>query len=93
MTMRTGQPDMTSPHGSCYRRAAMSEQERRPETDGRDFADAAWSVPSYLLSGILVWGGLGWLLSWWTGVHAFIPIGVILGVGLAAYLVYLKYGR
>jgi F0F1-type ATP synthase assembly protein I len=71
----------------------MSEQERRPESDGRDFADAAWSVPSYLLSGILVWGGLGWLLDRWTGVYAFIPIGVILGAVLAVYLVYLKYGR
>ncbi|ETK33864.1 hypothetical protein MPTA5024_22470 [Microbispora sp. ATCC PTA-5024] len=72
---------------------AMSEQERRPESDGRDFADAAWSVPSYLLSGILVWGGLGWLLSRWTGVYAFIPIGVIVGVVLAGYLVYWKYCR
>ncbi|MEU8197321.1 hypothetical protein AB0C10_26385 [Microbispora amethystogenes] len=71
----------------------MSEQERRPETDGRDFADAAWSVPSYLLSGILVWGGLGWLLSRWTGVYAFIPIGVIVGVVLAGYLVYWKHCR
>ncbi|WP_036328981.1 hypothetical protein [Microbispora sp. ATCC PTA-5024] len=71
----------------------MSEQERRPESDGRDFADAAWSVPSYLLSGILVWGGLGWLLSRWTGVYAFIPIGVIVGVVLAGYLVYWKYCR
>ncbi|MFC0863014.1 hypothetical protein ACFHYQ_11990 [Sphaerimonospora cavernae] len=72
---------------------AMSEQERRPEKDGRDFADAAWSVPNYLLAGILVWGGIGWLLSHLTGVHAFIPIGVVLGVVLAGYLVYLKYGR
>ncbi|WP_203885215.1 AtpZ/AtpI family protein [Planotetraspora kaengkrachanensis] len=71
----------------------MSEQERTPESDGRDFADAAWSIPSYVLSGILVWGGLGWLLSRWTDVHAFIPIGVILGAVLGVYLVYLKYGR
>ncbi|WP_230984822.1 AtpZ/AtpI family protein [Microbispora oryzae] len=71
----------------------MSEQKRTPENDGRDFANAAWSVPSYILSGILVWGGAGWLLSRWTGVYAFIPIGVILGVGLAVYLVYVKYGR
>jgi hypothetical protein len=71
----------------------MSEQKRTPENDGRDFADAAWSVPAYLLSGMLVWGGFGWLLSHWTGVYAFVPIGVVLGVGLAAYLVYLKHGR
>jgi hypothetical protein len=71
----------------------MTEQKRTPENDGRDFADAAWSVPSYLLSGMLFWGGIGWLLSRWTGVYAFIPIGFVLGVVLAGYLVYLKHGR
>lgn len=72
---------------------AMSEQERRPEDDGRDFANAAWSIPSYILSGIILYGGGGWLLSRWTGVAAFTPIGVIIGVVLAIYLVYRKYGR
>ena len=71
----------------------MSEQRRPPEDDGRDFASAAWSVPGYLLSGILIWGGAGWLLSRWTGWVVFTPIGLILGVGLAIYLVYVKYGR
>ncbi|MBX6166336.1 hypothetical protein [Thermobispora bispora] len=71
----------------------MSEQERRPETHGRDFADVMWSVPSYLLSGILVWGGIGWLLSRWTGLQVLTPIGVVVGVVLAGYLVYVKYGR
>ncbi|MFB9961736.1 MULTISPECIES: AtpZ/AtpI family protein [Sinosporangium] len=71
----------------------MSEQKRRPEDDGRDFANAAWSIPSYVLSGIIVYGGIGWLLSRWTGVVAFTPIGLILGVVLSVYLVYRKYGR
>lgn len=89
----TGQPDMTSPSPACYGRPAMSDKERTPENDGRDFADAAWSATSNLLAGILIWGGIGWLLSRWTGVYAFIPIGVVLGAGLGAYLVYLKHGR
>lgn len=72
---------------------AMSEQERRPENDGRDFASAAWSVPSYILSGIILYGGGGWLLSRWTGVAVLTPIGVLIGVILAIYLVYRKYGR
>jgi ATP synthase protein I len=71
----------------------MSEQKRPPEDDGRDFANAAWSVPGYLLSGMLIWGGVGWLLSRSTGWVVFTPIGLILGVGLAIYLVYVKYGR
>ncbi|MFC4589225.1 AtpZ/AtpI family protein [Sphaerisporangium corydalis] len=70
----------------------MSEQ-RKPEEDGRDFANAAWSIPSTLLSGMLIWGGIGWLLDRWLGLSAFFPIGIILGVVLAVYLVYVKYGR
>jgi ATP synthase protein I len=71
----------------------MSEQKRPPEDDGRDFANVAWSVPGYLLSGMLIWGGIGWLLDRWTGWVVFTPVGLIVGVGLAVYLVYVKYGR
>lgn len=71
----------------------MSEQKRRPEDGQREFADAAWSVPSYLLSGIIIWGGLGWLLAELTDQTWLIPVGVVIGVGLAIYLVYVKYGR
>ncbi|QXJ21771.1 AtpZ/AtpI family protein [Actinomadura graeca] len=71
----------------------MSEQKRRPEDGQREFADAAWSAPSYLLSGMFIWGGLGWLLSKWTGLIWFTPIGLVIGVVLAIYLIYVKYGR
>lgn len=71
----------------------MSEQKRRPEDGQREFADVAWSTPSYLLSGMIIWGGLGWLLANWTGQSWLIPIGVVIGVGLATYLIYVKYGR
>ncbi|GAA1635296.1 AtpZ/AtpI family protein [Nonomuraea fuscirosea] len=71
----------------------MSAQERRPEEDGRDFADAMWSVPSYLLAGMAFYGGLGWLLDRWLDMSAFFPIGVVLGVVLGGYLAYRKSGR
>ena len=71
----------------------MSEQKRRPEDGQREFADVAWSVPSYLLSGMIIWGGVGWLLSTWTGQDWLIPIGLVVGVALAVYLVYVKYSR
>ncbi|MFI6501057.1 AtpZ/AtpI family protein [Nonomuraea typhae] len=69
------------------------EKKRRPEDDGQDFANAAWSIPSYLLAGMAIYGGAGWLLDRWLGLSALFPIGVVVGVVLAAYLVYRKYGR
>jgi ATP synthase protein I len=56
--------------------------------------DAAWSITSYLLSGMLVWGGVGWLIDRWTGHDVlFFPIGVIVGIVAALYLVHIKFDR
>ncbi|AQZ66231.1 ATP synthase protein I [[Actinomadura] parvosata subsp. kistnae] len=71
----------------------MSAQERRPEEDGRDFADAMWSIPSYLLAGMIVYGAIGWLLDRWLDTSAFFPIGTVLGLMLAGYLAYRKFSR
>jgi ATP synthase protein I len=68
---------------------------------GRDQADAwrsanqAWDVIGLLLSGILVCGGIGWVLDRLVGFerHVFVPIGMLAGMGLAIYLIYLKLGR
>lgn len=57
-------------------------------------AGAAWSVLGTLLSGILAWGGVGYLIDRLVGFRwLFLPIGMVIGVGTAIYLVYLRYGR
>lgn len=53
-----------------------------------------WAITSTLLAGMLVWGGIGFLvdrLVWSSRV--FTAIGVVLGAAGATYLVYLRYGR
>jgi ATP synthase protein I len=70
----------------------------RPDPDDdpriRDTHNAAWNIVSYLLSGMLVWGGVGWLLDRWAGREVlFFPIGVIVGVVAALYLVHVRYDR
>jgi len=45
-----------------------------------------------MLSGIIVWGGAGWLLDRWLETRFFILIGTILGLTVAIYLVVVKYG-
>jgi F0F1-type ATP synthase assembly protein I len=45
-----------------------------------------------MLSGMLVWGGVGWLLDRWWETRFFTLVGVILGLGVAIYLVVVKYG-
>jgi F0F1-type ATP synthase assembly protein I len=54
----------------------------------------AWSIIGTLLGGILVWGGIGFLLDRWLDLRwLFLPIGMVVGMGAAIYLVYLRYGR
>jgi F0F1-type ATP synthase assembly protein I len=68
----------------------MSEDERRIS----DTHNAAWSITSYLLSGMLVWGGVGWLLDRWTHHEAvFFPIGLVVGIVAALYLVHIRYDK
>ena len=45
-----------------------------------------------MLSGIIVWGGAGWLLDRWLETRFFTLVGVLLGLTVAIYLVVVKYG-
>lgn len=47
---------------------------------------------SIMIAGLIAYGGLGWLLDRWLGTAWFLPIGLILGIGLGVYYV-VKYGR
>ena len=56
--------------------------------------DDAWSTFSLLISGLLVWGGAGWLVDRLLGYQAlFLPVGMFLGMGAALYVVFTRYGR
>jgi F0F1-type ATP synthase assembly protein I len=39
-----------------------------------------------------VWGGVGWLLDQWWDTRVFFPVGIILGMAVAIYLVVARYG-
>jgi F0F1-type ATP synthase assembly protein I len=46
-----------------------------------------------MASGIIAWGGIGLLIDWLAGFRwLFLPIGMVLGVGLGIYLALRKYG-
>jgi F0F1-type ATP synthase assembly protein I len=45
-----------------------------------------------MISGMAVWGGAGWLLDQWWDTRVFFPVGVLLGMAVAIYLVVARYG-
>ncbi|HJP66221.1 MAG TPA: AtpZ/AtpI family protein [Actinomycetota bacterium] len=56
---------------------------------------AGWRVTTEMLSALLVWGGVGYLIDRlvWGETRVFTPIGMLLGAGLGIYLIWLKFGR
>jgi len=70
-------------------RVPMSQQ---PQPDQPPSADG-WRVLSYLIGGIVVYAGGGWLLDRWLGTSFLLPVGLVLGAGLAVLLLYFRYGR
>src|SRR4051812_42758477 len=59
---------------------------------GGSGADTGWSIIGTMISGMAVWGGAGWLIDRWLDTRAFAPIGIILGMAVAIYIVVARYG-
>ena len=55
--------------------------------------NVGWTIFGYLISGMLVYGGLGWLISHWTGISLIFPLGMLFGLALTIWLVIYRYGR
>lgn len=55
--------------------------------------NAMWSIFGYLLSGLLFWGGIGYVLDKWLDKGIFTLIGLLVGISGAIYLVWLRFGR
>ena len=64
---------------------------RPPQGDGGQ--NVGMTVFSYLLAGMLAYGGLGWLIAHWTGLSLFFPLGMLFGLALTIWLVIYRYGR
>jgi F0F1-type ATP synthase assembly protein I len=60
---------------------------------GKNEEGALWSIVGYLLSGLLIWGGIGWGLDQWLNTKYFLLGGLLLGAGASVYLVWLRFGR
>ena len=72
----------------------------RPRPGGQDPGEpgpgeqnAGWSVFSYLISGMAVYGLIGWLVGRWTHLPFLFPVGMLTGLVLAIVAIVYRYGR
>ena len=53
-----------------------------------------WAITATLVAGMLVLGGLGYVLDRVLGTGAALTaVGIVVGAGFGIYIVYLRYGR
>lgn len=52
-----------------------------------------WRSFSYLVSGVLAYGLLGWLADRWLGTTFLVAIGILVGAGLGLYMTFARYNR
>jgi F0F1-type ATP synthase assembly protein I len=53
----------------------------------------AWNALSFLLTGFLLFGGIGWGLDALFGTKWGTPVGLLAGGTAAVYLIYVRYGK
>lgn len=88
-----------SPAGESQPGGEAARDDHHPSTSGSGTgekavsAGAVWSVLGTLLSGLLVWGGIGWLVDRWLGTVLAFPIGMVLGMIGSFYLIHKRFGE
>ncbi|PZF85778.1 hypothetical protein C1I92_03960 [Jiangella anatolica] len=64
-----------------------------PQDVRRQDQNGAWDAFALVVSGVAVWGGVGWLVSEWLNSRVFLVLGLLVGMGAALYLVWVRYGK
>jgi ATP synthase protein I len=71
---------------------------QRSASDGQDrpaspSPSAGYTYLSYLIGGMLLYGGIGWLVGRWTGEPVLFPVGMIVGLALSVALIIFRVTR
>jgi hypothetical protein len=75
-----------------YRRPGR-QQPAPGAADAHLSVGTGWNVFSYLIAGMLAYGGLGWVIGHFTGISLFFPIGMLVGLAISIGWIIYRYGR
>jgi ATP synthase protein I len=62
----------------------MSQSDDTPQGD-------PWHAFGYLVSGVLLYGAIGWLLDRWWDTRFMVVIGILAGAGLGLYATWARF--
>lgn len=52
-----------------------------------------WLAFGYIVSGVFLYGLIGWGLDRWLGTSFLVAIGIILGAGFGIYMTWARFNR
>lgn len=72
----------------------MTRGEKRadPEFTGQS-QSVGLTFLSYMIGGMILYGGIGWLIGRWTHVAVLFPIGMLAGLALSVALIIFRVTR
>lgn len=54
---------------------------------------SGWTIFSYLISGMLAYGGIGWVIGHFAHIALIFPIGMLVGLTISTGWIIYRYGR
>jgi ATP synthase protein I len=74
-------------------RARALQASQALETDPSVTKGTGYTVLSYLIAGMLAYGGLGWLIGHFTHISMLFPVGMLVGLAISVGWIIYRYGR
>lgn len=70
-----------------------AEGESRSPKRSAPSASSGYTYLSYLIGGMLLYGGIGWLAGRWTRLPVLFPVGMLVGLALSVALIIFRVTR
>jgi F0F1-type ATP synthase assembly protein I len=94
MTFNIDQPEGSLGDPKWYRSRARSISGNAPAREFAAMDNTAWIISSRLIAGLILYTGLGFLVSLWLGNRSlFMALGALTGLGLSYYLIFTGLAR
>jgi F0F1-type ATP synthase assembly protein I len=71
----------------------MNQQDPSADSPENRPAGDPWHAFGYIVSGVALYGVLGWLADRWLGTDFLVAVGIMLGAGLGIYQTFARFNR
>jgi ATP synthase protein I len=71
----------------------MGQQSTPPASSDDEPSGDPWHAFGYVVSGVAVYGVLGWLADRWLGTSFLVAIGILVGAGIGIFMTWARFNR